>query len=88
VLLERAGIRTTLLCRTREQAHELAGAHENRRYLPDVELPRDLRVQPLGQEQEPVARADLILLAVPSKGVGEAISQLARLGVSDRAGIV
>jgi len=88
VLLERAGIRTTLLCRTVEQADELSGAHENRHYLPDVELPRDLRIQHLGAQTEPVGRADLILLAVPSKGIGEAITELGRLGVSDRAGIV
>jgi glycerol-3-phosphate dehydrogenase (NAD(P)+) len=88
VLLERAGIRTTLLCRTAEQAEELSGAHENRRYLPGVELPRDLRVHPFGAHQENLARADLIFLAVPSKGIGEAIEELRRLGVSDRAGIV
>jgi glycerol-3-phosphate dehydrogenase (NAD(P)+) len=34
VLLERAGIRTTLLCRTPEQAEELSGARQNERYLP------------------------------------------------------
>jgi glycerol-3-phosphate dehydrogenase (NAD(P)+) len=88
VLLERAGIRTTLLCRTAEQARELADARENGRYLPGVELPRDLRVHPLGASQEHLARADLILLAVPSKGIGEAIAELRQLGVSDRAGIV
>ena len=88
MLLERAGLRTTLLCRTREQADTLASARENSHYLPGVELPRDLRIHPLGGESEPVARADLILLAVPSKSIGEAITELGRLGVSDRAGIV
>jgi len=34
VLLERAGIRTTLLCRTAEQAEELSDARQNERYLP------------------------------------------------------
>ena len=88
VLLERAGIRTTLLCRTREQAEELSRARENERYLDGVELPRDLRVSSFGAEKEPLDRADLILLAVPSKGIGDAIAELRRLGVSDRAGIV
>jgi glycerol-3-phosphate dehydrogenase (NAD(P)+) len=88
VLLERAGLRTTLLCRTHEQADKLASARENSHYLPGVELPRDLRIHPLGAESEPVTRADLILLAVPSKGIGEAITDLGRLGVSDRTGIV
>src|SRR5919108_636626 len=88
VLLERAGIRTTLLCRTREQADELSGAQENKRYLPRVELPRDLRMQAFGADREQLGRADLILLAVPSKRIGEAIAELRRLGVSDRTGVV
>jgi glycerol-3-phosphate dehydrogenase (NAD(P)+) len=88
VLLERAGLRTTLLCRTAEQARELADAHHNERYLPGVELPRDLRVQLFGAQEDTLARADLILLAVPSKGIGEAIQELRRFGVSSRAGIV
>jgi glycerol-3-phosphate dehydrogenase (NAD(P)+) len=88
VLLERAGIRTTLLCRTREQAERLADAKANERYLPDVELPRDLRISHFGAHPEHLGRADLIFLAVPSAGLGEAIEELGRLGVSDRAGIV
>jgi glycerol-3-phosphate dehydrogenase (NAD(P)+) len=88
VLLERAGIRTTLLCRTGEQAEELGGAHENRYYLPGVELPRDLRVYAFGASPEHLERTDLIFIAVPSKGVGDAIAELQRLGVPDRAGIV
>lgn len=88
VLLERAGIHTTLLCRTREQADELGRARENHRYLPGVELPRDLRVNALGAQKEHLARTDLIFLAVPSKDIGDAISDLGKLGVSDRAGIV
>lgn len=88
VLIDRAGIRTTLLCRTRDQAEELSGAHENRRYLPGVQLPRDLKVSHFGADREDLRRSDLILLAVPSKGVGDAIDELRRLGVPDRAGIV
>jgi glycerol-3-phosphate dehydrogenase (NAD(P)+) len=88
VLLERAGIHTTLLCRTRGQADELGRARENNRYLPGVELPRDLRVSVLGAQNEHLARTDLIFLAVPSKDIGDAISDLGKLGVSDRAGIV
>ncbi len=34
LLLERAGVRTTLLCRTEEQARTLIEARENQRYLP------------------------------------------------------
>jgi glycerol-3-phosphate dehydrogenase (NAD(P)+) len=88
VLLERAGIRTTLLCRTREQAEVLSQAHQNARYLDGVDLPRDLRISFFGAQKEHLERADLILLAVPSKGVGEAVAELRRLGIPDRAGIV
>jgi glycerol-3-phosphate dehydrogenase (NAD(P)+) len=88
VLLERAGIRTALLCRTREQAEELSAGRENKRYLEGVELPRDLRVSFFGADTEYLDRADLILLAVPSKGIGDAIGELRRLGVSELAGVV
>jgi glycerol-3-phosphate dehydrogenase (NAD(P)+) len=88
VLLERAGIRTTLLCRTSEQAEELSSAHQNKRYLDGVDLPRDLRISFFGAQKEQLERADLILLAVPSKGVGEAVAELRGLGIPDRAGIV
>ena len=77
-----------MLCRTGEQSDELGGARENKHYLPGVELPRDLRVHTLGADSDQFARSDLIFLAVPSKGIGDAIAELRRLGVSDRAGIV
>src|SRR3954447_3840176 len=77
VLLMRAGLRTTLVTRTAEQARTLNAAREdeharplnaareNDPFLPGVELPRDLRVEasPGG-----LARADLVFLAVPSRG--------------------
>jgi glycerol-3-phosphate dehydrogenase (NAD(P)+) len=88
VLLERAGIRTTLLCRTPAQAEDLSAARQNERDLPGVELPRDLRVRALGAEPDQFGRTDLLLLAVPSKEIATAIEELQRLGVPDRAGIV
>ncbi|HEX5895793.1 MAG TPA: hypothetical protein VFY47_05665, partial [Thermoleophilaceae bacterium] len=81
-------MRTTLLCRTAAQTEELAGARQNDRYLPGVELPRDLRIRTLGADPDQFGRADLLLLAVPSKYIGEAIDELRRLRVPDRAGIV
>jgi glycerol-3-phosphate dehydrogenase (NAD(P)+) len=88
VLLERAGIRTTLLCRTPEQTEELIGARHNERYLPGVELPRELRVRPLAASRDQLARSDLVFLAVPSKALPGALAELGGLGVSQRAGIV
>jgi NAD-dependent glycerol-3-phosphate dehydrogenase N-terminus len=46
LLLVRAGVRTTLLCRTEEQARQVAEARQNERYLPGVELPQQLKVRP------------------------------------------
>jgi glycerol-3-phosphate dehydrogenase (NAD(P)+) len=76
------------MCRTADQARELGDAHHNERYLPGVELPRDLRISSFGAQKDHLERADLVLLAVPSKGIGDAIGELHRLGVPDRAGIV
>ena len=88
LLLERAGVRTTLLCRTEEQAVALEEARENLRYLPGVQLPRDLKVRPLGGREDQFQRADLVFLAVPSKGLADAVVELERQGVSNGAGVV
>jgi glycerol-3-phosphate dehydrogenase (NAD(P)+) len=47
VLLARGGFRTTLQTRTPEQATRLDAERENREYLADVALPRELRVEPM-----------------------------------------
>ncbi len=85
VLLERAGVRTTLLCRTAEQAERLEAERENARYLPGVELPGHLRVRTLGEREDQFARADLIFLAVPSKGLAEALARAASAWASPSA---
>src|SRR5438128_2236683 len=74
VLLVRAGLRTTLRPRTDEQAARLLADRENRTYLPGVELPRDLRIEAGGGA---LARADVVFLAVPSRGLDEVIAGLA-----------
>jgi len=81
-------VRTTLLCRTVEQVERLASEHRNERYLPGVELPRELRVRALEAQEDHLARADLVFLAVPSKGLREALERLRGLGVSETAGLV
>jgi len=88
VLLVRAGVRTTLLCRTAEQVGPLVGQRRNERYLPGVELPRELKVCALGAREDQFDRPDLIFLAVPSNGLGGALELLGGLGVSSSAGIV
>jgi glycerol-3-phosphate dehydrogenase (NAD(P)+) len=88
VLLVRAGMRTTLLCRTEEQARAMQESRSNERYLKDVELPERLKVRVLGGMDEQFARSDLIFVAVPSSGLSGAIEELVRQGVSPSAGIV
>src|SRR4051795_1358481 len=73
VLLVRAGLRTTLLARTAEQAERLSAERENTVYLPGVELPRELGVEPAAAG---VARADFVFLAVPSRGIDRVIAEL------------
>ena len=88
LLLERAGVRTTLLCRTEEQALRVEETRENERYLPGVRLPERLKVRTLGNRDDQFQRSDLVFVAVPSAGIGAAIAELERQGVNDRAGVV
>src|SRR3954469_19969462 len=88
VLLERSGVRTTLLTRTQEQASELESERSNKHYLEGVELPRGLRVQGLNPEDAQFRRADAIFLAVPSRSLGEAADALAIQDLANHTGIV
>ena len=85
VVLARGGLRTTLQTRTAEQAERIESARENREYLPGVELPAQLRIEPASAG---VARADYVFLAVPSKGLGEVIENLAGAGLGARTAVV
>lgn len=85
VLLVRAGLRVTLLARTEEQVRRLRVDRENREYLPGVELPRELRVDPVAGG---VARADVVFLAVPSRGLDAVIAALPGAGLGRRAAVV
>jgi glycerol-3-phosphate dehydrogenase (NAD(P)+) len=85
VLLARGGLRTTLQARTTEQAARLEEDRENRVYLPGVELPTQLRIEPAVAG---VARADYVFLAVPSGGLDEVIATLTDGGLDKRAAVV
>jgi glycerol-3-phosphate dehydrogenase (NAD(P)+) len=85
VVLARGGLRVTLQTRTAEQATLLAGEHENRAYLAGVELPSQVRIEPASTG---VARADYVLLAVPSRGLGEVIATLGDAALGRRAAVV
>jgi glycerol-3-phosphate dehydrogenase (NAD(P)+) len=85
VLLARGGLRTTLQTRTPEQAERLQKDRQNRVYLPEVEFPRELRIDHAGAG---LGRADIVFLGVPSAGLYEVIASLASRGLSDRAAVV
>src|SRR5580765_1532060 len=88
VMLERSGVRTTLLCRTEEQARELEMSRRNVHYLDGVELPSGLKVRALGGVEGQFRRADAIFLAVPSRAFGEAADALAAQEIAGSAGII
>ena len=85
VLLSRAGLRTTLQTRRPEQAAFLSADRENKLYLPGVELPGQLRIEPVDAG---VARADYVFLAVPSRGLDVAIAALRGGELAKRAAVV
>ncbi len=85
VLLARGGLRTTLQTRTDDQAKVIERERENRAYLPGVELPPHLRIEPASVG---VARADYVFLAVPSRGLGEVIDRLGASGLGRRTAVV
>lgn len=85
VLLSRGGLRTTLQARTLEQSVALESEYENRAYLAGVELPPQLRIEPVSAG---VARADYVFLAVPSRGLGEVIATLGAAGLGRRTAVI
>ena len=58
------------------------------RYLQGVALPHRLLVQTLGARSDQFDRADLILLAVPSSGLAQAIEELVRQRLPQRTYLV
>jgi glycerol-3-phosphate dehydrogenase (NAD(P)+) len=85
VLLARGGFRTTLQTRTAEQCRRLLADHENRVYLPGVELPRELRIESVDAG---LGRADYVFLALPSGSIGDTIRGLTRAGLAGRTPVI
>jgi glycerol-3-phosphate dehydrogenase (NAD(P)+) len=85
VLLARGGLRTTLQTRTAEQASQLSESRENRVYLPDVELPKELKIEHVTAG---LARADYVFLGVPSTGLDELIEGLTGHGLPPKAAVI
>ena len=85
VLLARGGFRTTLQTRTREQCQRLEDARENAAYLPGVQLPRELRVEPADNG---LGRVDYCFLGVPSVALADVISSLSERGLDRRTPVI
>src|SRR5918997_4067665 len=85
VLLARGGFRTTLQARTPEQCKRLERDRENREYLPEVDLPRELRIESMSAG---LGRADYVFLGVPSRGLDEVIAGLQPAGLGRRTPVV
>ena len=79
VLLARAGLDVTLGCRRADQAARLREEARNAAYLPDVELPESVRVEAVPEIE--FGGIDLVVLAVPSRELPQAVAQVgARIG--------
>jgi len=85
IVLARAGTRTVLLCRSREQAEALAREGENRRYLQGVSFPPGLAV---GALADGIGRSEVALLAVPAQALDEAAALLAQRGIGPKVAVV
>ncbi|MDA8217522.1 MAG: NAD(P)-dependent glycerol-3-phosphate dehydrogenase [Dehalococcoidales bacterium] len=68
-VLARSGIETTLLARTAAVADELSAKRENRRFLPDVALPANLKVTHLPEVALPDQH--VVMLVVPAQRMRE-----------------
>src|SRR5690348_17327021 len=76
-LLTRNGARTTLWGRDAEALGQIAGAHRNVRYLPDAELPAELRFA--SDLRVALADAEIVLVAVPSHAFHQVLDEVAPL---------
>ncbi len=74
-LLALSGHETQLVCRDPQQAEAITRHRRNPRYLFDVELPESLAAASL--EQADLSRAELVALAVPSRGFAAVVDGLA-----------
>lgn len=78
-LLAKSGMEVELGTRTAEQAEKIDRERRNERYLPEVDLPPELAVKAAATIE--LAGQDLIVFAVPSKELPNAVAQAAdRIG--------
>jgi glycerol-3-phosphate dehydrogenase len=79
VLLARGGLEVQLGTRSDEKAAEIERKRENEAYLPEIPLPENLTVKRANDIE--LAGCDLVVLAVPSKAMPQAVGTYAdRIG--------
>ncbi len=71
----RAGLQTTLWCRSAGLADAIAADRENKAYLPGHQLPEELRVT---ADLSGVAGSELLILATPAQATREVMAVLSR----------
>ncbi len=75
VLLARGGAEVGLLARGREEAERLGRLRENERFMPGVELPAG--ISPTASPERAMEGADVVVIAVPSRSMGENLAAVA-----------
>lgn len=81
ILLSRNGHRVTLWTRRPEHAEELRRNHANLRYLPDFELPRDIRIT--SDSEEALRPGRLVVSAIPSPHLRATLAELGKSTASE-----
>ena len=71
ILLTNKGYDMDMWVRNKEQASQMNLSRENKRYLPNIELPEGLRISE--DLEKTLYKKDVILLSVPTHGVREAL---------------
>ncbi len=71
-----AGEQTTLWARRSEVANEIATLRTNRSYLPDIDVPESLAAT--SDPEEALHGAEVVVLAIPSVGLGEQLAAWGR----------
>jgi glycerol-3-phosphate dehydrogenase (NAD(P)+) len=85
VRLADAGVSVELGCRDAERAEAIARDRINERYLPGIRLPDEVRVVHLPKLE--IERADLVVLAVPAKGLSACLDHYADR-IQPRSGVL
>lgn len=82
ILAEQPDQRVSLWARNTEHASEMARTRQNQRLLPEVTIPADVRIT--SEISEAVADSDLLVMAIPSAFLREALVEISPALTADR----